>query len=79
MNITEDIINELTQEGLVKAAIKIKSTPEIQIYTNHNINRYQWRDSRFTETCDVLENCDYQTRGELKSGIVKYLQERNDI
>lgn len=63
MNVTASIANEAG--GELKEFIEANS--EIQIYANDNINKYQWRDSRFYDTIDVWANKKYDcdSRGEL--------------
>lgn len=63
MNVTTSIANQAG--GELKEFIENNS--EIQIYANDNINKYQWRDSRFYDTIDVWtnKNQDCDTRDEL--------------
>jgi hypothetical protein len=69
MNITEEIGAEISEE-----AVKfLKITPEIQVYANHNIQEYQWRDGRKEETCDTWKNPSYKTRSCMKEALEKYL------
>ena len=70
MNITESIGQEIGQG----VATFLKNTPEIQIYANSSINRYQWRDGRFKDRCDVWNNEDYATRMEMKNALMEYLK-----
>lgn len=75
MNITESIGKEIG----VEVSNFLKKTPEIQIYANHNINRYQWMDGRFKETCDVWENEDHASRCEMKDVLMKHLKANGDF
>lgn len=70
MNITKEITEDMSAD--VKA-ILIK-TPEIQIYANHNISKYQWRDSRHANTTNVWDNVSYDTRSEIIDAITKHLK-----
>jgi len=69
MNITKEIAEELG--GKIKKILD--NTPEIQIYANHNINEYQWRDNRYEEYSDTWKNKSYLTRRDLKNAIKEYL------
>ena len=73
MNITKEIGEEL---GLVEFLSK---TPEIQIYSNHNCFKYLWCDNRYVETSDVWKNIHYDSRSELKIGLINYLKSNCDI
>ncbi len=73
MNITEEVVVALSENYGSDVAEKLKNTTEIQIYANHSILEYQWRDSRFPKFSDVWENESYETRTELYEGINKYL------
>jgi len=75
MNITESIGQEIGQD----VASFLKKTPEIQIYANSNINRYQWRDGRYKETCDVWSNEDYASRMEMRTALMEYLKSKGDF
>lgn len=57
----------------------LKKTPEIQIYANSDSQRYQWRDGRFEDTCDVWENPNYASRGEMKTKLMEHLKENGDL
>jgi len=52
MNVTASIANQAG--GELKEFIE--ENTQIQIYANDNINKYQWRDSRFYDTIDVWKN-----------------------
>jgi hypothetical protein len=75
MNITESIAKEISFE----VAEFLRKTPEIQVYANSNINQYQWRDSRFTETSDVWNNPSYDTRQEMRVALKTHLESKGDF
>ena len=75
MNITESIGKEIG----IGVSEFLSKTPEIQIYANTNSNRYQWRDGRYIDTCDVWGNEDYASRGEMKTALMEYLKSRGDF
>lgn len=61
MNITESISKKIGGE----ISKLIDANKAIQIYANEHINKYQWRDSRFPETCDMWKNKTGDTREEI--------------
>lgn len=75
MNITESIAKEISFE----LAEFLRKTPEIQVYANSNINKYQWRDGRFAETSDVWNNPSYDTRTEMRKALKTYLEQKGDF
>jgi hypothetical protein len=75
MNITESIRKELNNE----VSAYLNKTSEIQIYANTNIHKYQWCDNRFAETSNVWDNPNYDTRLELKRGLMEYIESKGDF
>lgn len=75
MNITESIINELSVESNDSVyADFVRENTQIHVYANSNINKYQWRDSRFEETKDVWNNPMYDTRTEMRNALKTYIE-----
>jgi hypothetical protein len=75
MNVTASIGIEIG----VGVSEFLEATPEVQIYANANIIKYQWRDGRFKETSDVWQNENYDTRGEMKEALMKHLKSKADF
>ncbi len=75
MNITKSIGDELG----VKVSHFLNKTPEIQIYANISIDRYQWRDGRYRETCDVWSNKNYKSRLDIGIFLCEYLINNGDL
>ena len=67
MNITESIARQIG----VEVAVFLSKTPEIQVYFNSSMNKYQWRDGRFIETASVWDNISYSTRQEMVTALKK--------
>jgi len=72
MNITKELGEEL---GEVFSK-KLREIPEIQIFANHFIFKYQWRDLRYKKTSDTFKNKNYNTRFELKMAMKRYLNKQ---
>lgn len=72
MNITKEVAEALGGEF----KDYLNNTPEIQIYANHNLNEYQWRDLRYEEFSYIFENESYVSRLDLYDGIIKYLKNK---
>lgn len=72
MNVTASIANQSCEE--LKEFIEANT--EIQIYANDNINKYQWRDSRFYDTIDVWTNRhqDCDSREELIQVLYEHME-----
>jgi hypothetical protein len=73
MNITDQVAEQIGGD----LEVFIKATPFIQFYANSNLDVYQWRDSRFTETSDVWCNTMPETRQELIEEIKKHLKSKD--
>lgn len=74
MNITKAIGLEIG----IGVSEFLNKTPEIQIYANENIHRYQWRDTRFPDTSDMWSNDDFITRLAMRNKLMEYLKFRGD-
>ena len=70
MNITDSIAKTIGGE----IEILIKENPQIQFYANDNVNSYQWRDSRFSNTNDVWRNMQSDTRQELITDFLNHIK-----
>lgn len=70
MNITNSIARQIGGE----IEVLIKENSEIQFYANDNVNSYQWRDSRFSNTKDVWKNNQSDTRQELITDFLNHIK-----
>jgi len=70
MNITDSIAKQIGGE----VETIIRNNPQIQFYANDNLNVYQWRDSRYSETSDVWENGEEKTRKDLINAFLNHLK-----
>lgn len=73
-NITSEVAEELKVEFGEKYKEKLLSLPDIQLYANHFIFQYQWRDLNVKKLENPIDNESFDTRGELKAFIKKYLE-----
>ena len=73
MNITDSIAKQIGGE----IEVLINENPEIQFYANDNVNGYQWRDSRFSDTNDVWENNQCYTRKDLISDFLNHIKSKS--
>jgi len=79
MNITTEIANELKEKHGSNISDVILSNPEIQLYANHSLQRYQFCDRRFDEFSDVWKNKSFDGRIEFKTFILSHLKAVGDI
>ena len=70
MNITDSIAEQIG--GDVEQIIRNNQC--IQFYGNAEIEKYQWRDSRFYETGDPWENGNYETREEMINAFLAHIK-----
>jgi len=70
MNITDSIAKQIGGE----IEILINDNKEIQFYANGNINSYQWRDGRYSDTSDVWENGEEVSRKDLIDTFLSHLK-----
>lgn len=75
MNITSEIGKEMGAD----VSRFLEKTPEIQVYANANLYKYQWRDGRFLTTSDVWKNKSYDTRAEMRNALMVHFKTHGGI
>jgi hypothetical protein len=75
MNITTEILDFLNDEY----ATIVIDNKEIQFYYNQTNERYQFKDSRFSNTSSVWDNGDYRTIERLIEAFKKHISAKQFI